>query len=276
MAEIIWNEHIVEGTVNGEKVRFKCKYWSKDIYVEMIEPYQGENESLHIMYMVPHKYDETNWEVCAWGLVKKIFQRKKWESKNSDLIQDRIEEGKRRMEIVAKHRVILRNALHEVRMRPISEFDSPKLKEHKIKEIKRNIKELNLIEYGEKERFWLLDAMRKEIYLEGGLIWWKPPQDKSKIRVDVYFRQGKVCWGDVATWRKVYKIIIDRDDKVKAGIGEEFEYYFTRKDYSTANHIDIEKFKAYLKNIYPFDLHTLNAWEEIGGEGSQWAVVVSK
>ena len=48
MSEIIWNEHIVEGTVNGEKVRFKCKYWSKDIYVEMIAPYQGENESLHI------------------------------------------------------------------------------------------------------------------------------------------------------------------------------------------------------------------------------------
>ena len=47
MSEIIWNEHIVERTLNGEKVRFKCKYWSKDIYVEMIEPYQGENESLH-------------------------------------------------------------------------------------------------------------------------------------------------------------------------------------------------------------------------------------
>ena len=74
MAEIIWNEHIVEGTVNGEKVRFKCKYWSKDIYVEMIEPYQGENESLHIMYMVPRKYDETNWESRAWGLVKKFLK----------------------------------------------------------------------------------------------------------------------------------------------------------------------------------------------------------
>ena len=39
MAKIIWNEHIVEGTHDGEKVRFQCKYWSKDIYVEMIEPY---------------------------------------------------------------------------------------------------------------------------------------------------------------------------------------------------------------------------------------------
>ena len=86
MSEIIWNEHIVEGTLNGEKVRFKCKYWSKDIYVEMIEPYQGENESLHIMYMVPHKYDETNWASRAWGLVKKIFERKNWESKNSEFI----------------------------------------------------------------------------------------------------------------------------------------------------------------------------------------------
>lgn len=276
MAEIIWNEHIVEGTVNGEKVRFKCKYWSKDIYVEMIEPYQGENESLHIMYMVPHKYDETNWEARAWGLVKKIFQRKKWESKNSDLIRDRIEEGKRRSKIVAKHITILRDALHEVRMKPISEFPSQKLKEHKVKEIKRNIKVLQLIEYDEKEKFWLMDAMHKKISLEGGLIWWKPPQDKSKTRVDVYFKQGKVCWGDVATWRKVYKIIIDRDDKVKAGIGEEFEYYFSRKEYSTANHIDIERFKAYLKNIYPFDLHTFDAWAEIGGDGSQWAVVVSK
>jgi hypothetical protein len=101
------------------------------------------------------------------------------------------------MEIAAKHKVILRNALHEVRMKPISEFDSPKSKEHKIKEIKRNIKGLNLIEYDEKEKFWLWDAMHKKISVEGGLIWWKPPQDKSKTRVDVYFKQGKVCWGDI-------------------------------------------------------------------------------
>ena len=49
----------------------------------------------------------------------------------------------------------------------------------------------------EKEKFWIYDAMHKKISWEGGLNWWKPPQDKSKIRVDVYFKQGKVCWGDI-------------------------------------------------------------------------------
>jgi hypothetical protein len=176
------------------------------------------------------------------------------------------------MEIVVKYIKVLRDALHDVRKEQMVQ----KIKEQGIKEIKRNIREIEMIAFDEKEKFWIYDAMHKKISWEGGLNWWKPPHDKSKIRVDVYLKQGKVYWGDIATWRKVYKIIIDRDDKVKAGIGEEFEYYFSRKDYSTANHIDIEKFKAYLKNIYPFDLHTLNAWEEIGGEGSQWAAVVSK
>jgi hypothetical protein len=272
MSEIIWNEHIVEGTLNGEKVRFKCKYWSKDIYVEMIEPYQGENESLHIMYMVPRKYDETNWESRAWGLVKKIFERKNWESKNSDSIRERIEEGSRRMEIVAKHVKVLRDALYGVRNEQVSR----KTKEQRIKEIKRNIREIEMIAFDEKERCWIYDAMHKKISWKGGLDWWKPPQDKSKIRVDIYLKQGKVYWGDVETWRRVYKIIMDRDDKAVAGIGDEFQHDFSCNDYSTANHIDMDKFKVYLKNIYPFDIHAFDVWEEIGGNGSQWAAVVSK
>ena len=114
----------------------------------MIEPYQGENESLHIMYMVPRKYDETNWESRAWGLVKKIFERKNWESKNFDSIRERIEEGNRRMEIVAKHVKVLRDALHGVRKEQVSR----KTKEQRIKEIKRNIREIEMIAFDEKER----------------------------------------------------------------------------------------------------------------------------
>ena len=38
----------------------------------------------------------------------------------------------------------------------------------------------------------------------------------------------------------------------------------------------MDKFKVYLKNICPFDIHTFDVWEEIGGNGSQWAAVVSK
>jgi hypothetical protein len=76
-SEIIWNEHIVEGTLNGEKVRFKCKYWSKDIYVEQ-----------------------------------------------------------------------------------------------RIKEIKRNIREIEMIAFDERERCWIYDAMHKKISWKGGLDWW--------------------------------------------------------------------------------------------------------
>ena len=69
---------------------------------------------------------------------------------------------------------------------------------------------------------------------------------------------------------------MDRDDKAVAGIEDEFQHDFSCNDYSTVNHIDMDKFKVYLKNIYPFDIHTLDVWEEIGGNGSQWAAVVSK
>ena len=50
--------------------------------------------------------------------------------------------------------------------------------------------------------------------------------------------------GDVETWRRVYKIIMDREDKAVAGIGDEFQHDFSCNDYSTANHIDMDKFKA--------------------------------
>ena len=37
---------------------------------------------------------------------------------------------------------------------------------------------------------------------------------------------------------------MDREDKAVAGIGDEFQHDFSCNDYSTANHIDMDKFKA--------------------------------
>ena len=65
------------------------------------------------------------------------------ESRNSDSIRERIEEGDRRMEIVAKHVKFLRDALHGVRNEQVSR----KTKEQRIKEIKRNIREVEMIAF---------------------------------------------------------------------------------------------------------------------------------
>ena len=64
------------------------------------------------------------------------------------------------MEIVAKHVKVLRDALHGVRNEQVSR----KTKEQRIKEIKRNIREIEMIAFSEKERCWIYDAMHKKIF----------------------------------------------------------------------------------------------------------------
>jgi hypothetical protein len=69
--------HIVDCDIDGELVKFKCEYWSKDIIVEMISPYLGKRKALHILYMIPTKFDETNWKENALKLVKSILEENK-------------------------------------------------------------------------------------------------------------------------------------------------------------------------------------------------------
>jgi hypothetical protein len=285
MVEIKWTEHLVEEMYNGQKVKFKCKYWAKDINVELLEPHH-DYDGLHIMYLIPRKYDESNWRGTAFCLVDRMLQQKKWEEENADAIRVRQKEANRRQEIISNHLKVLRDALHEtrIRIRKAGESYSMKEKQQMIMAIKRNIKELDMMYLGEMPSHWKYKSRAKSYSLSPSelspsvLCRSMSPRDESKIRIMIHVRPKEFHWGDIESWyikawREVYEIVINRVDRGQVGIGEEIQCDFSH--YSTVNNIDLEKFKAYLNGIHPFDKHVIEVWQEITGEGAQWVAVVS-
>lgn len=281
--EIKWTEHLVEEMYNGQKVKFRCRYWAKDIGVELLEPHH-DYDGLHIMYMIPRKYDESNWRGAAFWLVEQMLQQKKWEEENAAAIRVRQKEANRRQEIISKHLKVLRDALHEARIRKVDESYSMKEKQKKIMAIKRNIKELEMMYHRESPADWKNKSSAKSYSLSpsdlspSALCRSMPPRDESKIRIMIHVRPKEFHWGDIESWHikawsGVYEIVINRVDRGQVGIGEEIQCDFSH--YSTVNNIDLEKFKAYLNGIHPFDKHVIEAWQEITGEGAQWVAVVS-
>jgi hypothetical protein len=154
-----------------------------------------------------------------------------------------------------------------------------KEKQKKIMAIKRNIKELDMMYHRESPADWKNKSSAKSYSLSSSdlspsaLCRSMPPRDESKIRIMIHVRPKEFHWGDQKAWSEVYEIVINRVDRGQVGIGEEIQCDCSH--YSTVNNIDLEKFKAYLNNIHPFDKHVLEAWQEITGEDAQWVAVVS-
>lgn len=275
--EISRKTHIVDGVRDdGTKVRFECEYWAKDIHIKMISPYPGEIAGRHILFLVPKTYNESNWQATAWRLVDVIFERMAWKERNEENVVERRKEAARRCEIVNRHLEVLKAALHEVRQKGARSFCGALAFGNKIKAIKRNIRELNLILYGEREDRWIHDAMRGGPIFEGDLRWYKPPRDVSLMRVVIYIKSPHYFWGDITGWHTLYTCIINRVDKWDAGIDEELREKLSRPEYSSVNSIDMKKFCKYIEERHPYDVHLFEAWQEIAGQDAQWVAVVSR
>ena len=49
MSAARWTEETIEGVLaDGTPVKAKCRYWAKDISVEMLSPYPGQHAGRHI------------------------------------------------------------------------------------------------------------------------------------------------------------------------------------------------------------------------------------
>ncbi len=80
MSAIKWIEATIEGVLaDGTPVKAKCRYWAKDISVEMLSPYSGLREGRHIMYMSPRTYTaDEYWEKAAWELIEELVAQGRW------------------------------------------------------------------------------------------------------------------------------------------------------------------------------------------------------
>ena len=102
-AEVI--DVTIEGVLaDGTPVKAKCRYWAKDISVEMLSPYPGQRAGRHIMFMSPRTYTANEyWQTAAWELLEELVARGRWISSHPDEVGARRQEAKRRIDIVQKH-----------------------------------------------------------------------------------------------------------------------------------------------------------------------------
>ncbi len=67
-------DETIEGVLaDGTPVKAKCRYWAKDISVEMLSPYPGQHAGRHIMFMSPRTHTANEyWEKSAWELIEDL------------------------------------------------------------------------------------------------------------------------------------------------------------------------------------------------------------
>ena len=104
MSAVKWIEETIEGVLaDGTPVRAKCRYWAKDISVEMLSPYPGLREGRHIMYMSPRTYTaDEYWEKAAWELIEELVAQGRWVDAHPEEVSARRQEAKRRIGIAQK------------------------------------------------------------------------------------------------------------------------------------------------------------------------------
>ena len=95
----------IEGVLaDGTPVKAKCRYWAKDISVELLSPYPGQHAGRHIMLMSPRTYTANEyWKKAAWELIEELVARGRWIDAHPNELSARRQEAKRRIDIVQKH-----------------------------------------------------------------------------------------------------------------------------------------------------------------------------
>ena len=94
----------IEGVLaDGTPVKAKCRYWAKDMSVELLSPYPGQHAGRHIMLMSPRTYTANEyWKKAAWELLEELVAQGRWISSHPDEVSARRREAKRRIGIVQK------------------------------------------------------------------------------------------------------------------------------------------------------------------------------
>ena len=276
MGDIQWSEAVLEGkTSDGVYVRFKCRYWAKDVNVEMIEPYPGETAGLHMLYMAPATYLENNrWQDVAWGLVRGILERMAWKQDHVREVADRIRERERRLMIVEKHSDVLLEKKRKLKSERKKGFVAAIAYQAGLNPLNRALKELDIIASQEREERWLGGAMRG--VLRFNLLSPHPPREADRRNVRVYSLPKRRAIGDPAGWQMRFEGAVAKVDLPQTGIGAELPLEVDRPDLCAVHALDVAKFAEYLHQLDDAKGHVLDAWIEIDGSDSEWCATLTR
>ena len=276
MSDIQWCEAVLEGkTSGGIFARFKCRYWAKDVVVEMIDPYSGETAGTHMLYMVPATYLENNhWQDVAWSLVRGILDRMAWKQNHASEVADRLRERERRLMIVEKHFGILLETKRKLNAERKNGFVAAIAFQARLRPLNKALKELDGIVFDEREEHWLGGAMRGVLRFD--LRSPHPPREADRRHVRIYSRPKRRFIGDPEGWLMRFEGTVVKADLPQTGIGAELTVEVDRPDLCTVHALDVMKFAEYEHQLDDAKGYVLDTWIEIDGRDSEWCATLTR
>jgi len=147
----------IEGVLaDGTPVKAKCRYWAKDISVELLSPYPGLHAGRHIMFMSPRTYTANEyWKKAAWELLEELVAQGRWISSHPDEVSARRREAKRRTGIAQKRIEALVAERKALKKKLKDGSVDQRTYQRSIAPINKAIRSLELIVLEQEESNWL-------------------------------------------------------------------------------------------------------------------------
>lgn len=267
MSATDWNEVPIEGVLSdGTPVKAKCRYWAKDISVEMLSPYPGQRAGRHMLFMAPGTYTANGyWEKAAWGLVGELVARGRWIDTHPDEVSARRREANRRIGIVQKYveavaaeRSVWKRQLKDGRV-------DQHTYQRAIAPINKTIRALELIAFEQEESNWLRDGIVEPFSYSVRSPW--PSRRADLKHVNVYLRDSALVSKRENNWRCVLETRVPKADLAGCGLGP---------SESNPTTIDVAAFSTYLKqhDSDKIDL-ILDVWREIARADDSWCATLA-
>ena len=267
MSATEWIEVPIEGVLSdGTQVKAKCRYWAKDISVELLSPYPGLHAGRHIMFMSPRTYTANEyWKKAAWELLEELVAQGRWISSHPDEVSARRREAKRRIGIVQKYVEAL-VAERKAWKRQLKDGSvGQRTYQLGIVPINKAIRSLELIAFEQEESNWLRNGIVEPFSCSA-----RPPSSSRRTdmrNVNVYLRDSALVSKREDSWICVLETQVPKADLAYCGLGLSEDNPMT---------IDVAAFSEYLKrhDCGKIDF-VLDAWREIARDDDTWCATMA-
>ena len=266
MSKIPWMEELIEGTLaDGTPVRANCWYWAKDVNVEMISPFPGRRDGVHMMYMCPRRFTDGDlWKQRALEMIDSLVKRGRWVEAHPNAVKNRRREGSRRIGIVVKYIKKLKDERSDWKRKLKQGLVDPRTYQQHIHPINKAISSLEMIGYNQDEDKWLRDGIVEPFSVPVRLPCHSKHPGMKKICV---FLQDSTLVSDAEKgWSVILETEVPEADLAAAGLGN-------LVDGRTA--IDPASLSSYLNRADDKTGLILDAWREIARETDSWCATVA-
>lgn len=260
-------EELIEDVLpDGTPVKAMCRYWAKDVDVEMISPYPGLRTGIHSLYMTPTRFTDNDlWKRWAHEMVADLVARGRWIDAHLEAVQERRQEGKRRIDIASKYIKMLTDERKDWKQKLKNGFVDQRMYQKQVNAIDSAIQPLKLIVFDQDENNWLMDGIVQPITYPLEL---PHPCKRHGIKnVHVYLQDSALLSDAEKGWIPVLETQVPEVDFAIAGLGEPVNGHSA---------INLVAFSAYLNRRDGDKIGViLDVWREITRKNDAWCATVA-